>query len=63
MATKPEVFGLIHHAHTAAADLAENAVMGNRLPHGLGGRGHWVDMLGVGDGKVNAAVAFPTLCR
>ena len=27
--------------------------MGNRLPHGLGGRGHWVDMLGVGEGKVN----------
>ena len=27
--------------------------MRNRLPHGLGGRGHWVDMLGVDLGKVN----------
>jgi hypothetical protein len=29
--------------------------MGNRLPHGLGGRGHWLDMLGVGEGSMNAA--------
>jgi hypothetical protein len=28
--------------------------MGNRLPRGLGGRGHWLDMLGVGEEKVNA---------
>ena len=28
--------------------------MGNRLPHGLGGRGHWLDMLGAGEGKVKA---------
>jgi hypothetical protein len=27
--------------------------MGHRLPYGLGGRGHCVDMLGVGEGKVN----------
>lgn len=27
--------------------------MGNRLPRGLGGRGHWLDMLGVGEEKVN----------
>jgi hypothetical protein len=27
--------------------------MGNQLPHGLGGRGHWLDMLGVGEGIVN----------
>ena len=26
--------------------------MGNRLPNGLGGRGHWVDTLGVGEGKL-----------
>src|SRR5437899_232162 len=35
-----EVFGLIHHTHSAAADLAEDAVMGDRLPNGLGRRGH-----------------------
>jgi hypothetical protein len=29
--------------------------MGNRLPHGLGGRGHWLDMLGGGEGQVNAS--------
>jgi hypothetical protein len=45
----------VHHAHSAAADLAEDAVMGNRLTHGLGGRSHCVDMLGVGEGKVNVA--------
>ena len=27
--------------------------MRNLLPHGLGGRGHWLDMLGVDFGKVN----------
>jgi len=27
--------------------------MGHRLTHGLGRRGHWIDMLGVGEGKVN----------
>src|SRR6202022_1778651 len=45
--TELEVFGLVHHAHPPAADLAEDTVMGNRLPYGLGGRGHWLDMLGV----------------
>jgi hypothetical protein len=44
--TQLEVFRLIHNTHGTAANLAEDAVMGNRLPHGLGGRGHWVDMLG-----------------
>ena len=47
VATQLEVFGLVHHAHPPAADLAEDTVMGNRLPYGLGGRGHWLDMLGV----------------
>ena len=47
VATELQVFCLVHHAHAPTADLAEYAVMGNRLPHGLGGRGHWVDMLGV----------------
>ena len=41
VATELEVFRLVHHTHAPAADLAEDAVMGNRLPHGLGGRGHW----------------------
>jgi len=27
--------------------------MGNVLPHGLGGCGHWLDMLGACAGKVN----------
>jgi hypothetical protein len=27
--------------------------MGKHLSHGLGGRGHWLDMLGGGKGKVN----------
>jgi hypothetical protein len=27
--------------------------MGNRLTNGLGRRGHRLDMLGVGEGKVN----------
>jgi hypothetical protein len=27
--------------------------MGDRLTHGLGGRGHWLDMLGGDEGKVN----------
>jgi len=48
-----QVFSLIHNTHSAAADPAEDAVMGDRLPHGLGGRGHLVDMLGLGEGKVN----------
>jgi hypothetical protein len=26
--------------------------MGNRLTHGLGGRGHWLDMLGGDEGEV-----------
>ncbi len=47
VATKLEVFGLVHHTHATTADLAEYAVMRNRLPHGLGGRGHWEHMLGV----------------
>ena len=53
MTTELEVFRLIHNAHTPAADPAEDAVMGYRLPHGLGGRGHWLDMLGGGEGEVN----------
>ena len=47
VATKLKVFRFIHNTHAPAADLAEYAVMRNRLPHGLGGRGHWIDMLGV----------------
>src|ERR1700736_2956788 len=53
VATELQVFRLVDHTHAPAADLAEDAVMGNRLPHGLGGRGHWVHMLGGDEGKVN----------
>src|SRR5208282_2444927 len=45
VATELEVFGLIDHTHSAPADFAEDAVMGNRLPHGLGRRGHLGGML------------------
>jgi hypothetical protein len=34
--------------------------VGNRLPHGLGGRGHWLDMLGGHVGQVNEALKLPT---
>jgi hypothetical protein len=56
VATELEVFGLVHYTHATAANLAEDAVMGNRLPHGLGGRGHWVDMLGGGRGEGQCVV-------
>jgi hypothetical protein len=58
VATELEVFRLVHHTHAPAPDPAEDAVMGNRLPYGLGGRGHWVDMLGGYKGEVNVTVAF-----
>jgi len=50
MATQLEVFGLVGDAHAPAANPAEYAVVGNRLPHGFGVSGHWVDMLGGGQG-------------
>src|SRR4029077_19682752 len=34
--TEFEVFGFVHDAHTTAANLADNSVVGNRLAHGLG---------------------------
>ena len=61
VATELQVFRLIDHAHSPAADLAKDAVMGNRLTDGLGGRGHWVDMLGV-DERWRSTVE-PGLCR
>ena len=33
--TELQVFRLIHHTHPAAANLAEDAVMGNLLAYGL----------------------------
>jgi hypothetical protein len=53
VAAELEVFRLVHHAHAPAADPAEDSVMGNRLTHGLGRRGHWLDMLGGSKGEVN----------
>src|SRR5713226_1869439 len=38
VATKLKVFRFIHHAHSTTADLAEDAVMGDRLTNGLGRR-------------------------
>src|SRR5205814_7272839 len=46
---------LINHAHAAAANPAEYAVMGNCLPHGLGRSGHWLAMVGGTDKKVNCS--------
>ena len=40
VATELEVFRLIHDTHSVTANPAEDAVMGNRLPNGLGGRCH-----------------------
>jgi hypothetical protein len=53
MATESQVFCLMHHTHAPTADPAQDAVMGNRLTHGLGGRGHWLDMLGGDERPVN----------
>src|SRR5450432_875376 len=50
VATEFEVFGFIDHTHAPTTDPAENAVMGNRLTHRLGGCGHWVVMLGLDAG-------------
>jgi hypothetical protein len=44
--TQLQVFRLIHHTHPASANPAEYAVMGNRLLHGLGRRGHWRECYG-----------------
>lgn len=40
VATELQVFRLVHDTHAAAADFAEDAVMGNRLPNGLRRSGH-----------------------
>ena len=43
VATELEVLRLVDHTHAPAADPLEDAVVGDRLPHGLGGRGHWLE--------------------
>jgi len=53
VATEFEVFCFVDHTHPASPDPAEDVVMGNCLPNGLRRRGHWVDMLGGDEGKVN----------
>src|SRR6266478_7971411 len=62
VATEFQVFRLVDDAHAPAADPAEDAVMGNSLPRGLGRRGHSLHMVGAIRGKVNARVARP-ICR
>src|SRR5262249_52720349 len=57
MTTKFEVFSLINDTHSSTADLADDAVMGDHLPHGLCGRGHWFEILGVSGGEVNGLSA------
>jgi hypothetical protein len=57
VATELEVFCFIDHTHTAAADLAEDAVMRNPLPHGLGGHSHWREMVGRFGAMVNRFTA------
>jgi hypothetical protein len=44
--TELKVFRLIDHTHSSAADLAEDAVMGNVLPHRLGRGSHWLKWYG-----------------
>src|ERR1041385_1465904 len=53
VATELEVFGFVNDTHPAPANLAEDTVMGNRLPHGLGMCAHWIDMVGAYKGRSN----------
>ena len=53
MATQLQVFGFVYDTHASAADSAKNAVMGNRLPHGLGRGSHCVGMVGLEMRRVN----------
>jgi hypothetical protein len=41
MATELYILGFIHHTHSPSADLAQDAVMGNGLPNGLGRCSYW----------------------
>jgi hypothetical protein len=41
VATQLQVFRFVDDTHASAPDLAEEAVMGNHLPHGLRRSGHW----------------------
>ena len=56
VAIQLQVFRLIHYAHAPTADFAEDAVMGNRLPHGLGVGSHWREILCRYRGRVNSGV-------
>jgi hypothetical protein len=54
VATELEVFRFQLYPHAPATEPAEDAKMGNRLTHGLGGRGHRLRMLGGDKRKVHA---------
>jgi CheY-like chemotaxis protein len=53
VATELEVFRFVDHTHTATADLAEDAVVGNRLTDGLGERVHRRECYGGAWRRVN----------
>src|SRR6202020_1604045 len=53
VAAESQVLGFIYDAHAPAANFAKDAVVGNRLTHGLGRSGHWQVMLGSDGGQVN----------
>ena len=64
MATQLNVFRLINHPHSPAANFAQNAVMGEGFPHGLGRSSHWRECYGEAGRGVNlslSAMCFPVL--
>src|ERR1700746_3016453 len=46
VAAQLQVFCLVHHTHPAPTDLAQDAVMGDGLTHGIGRSSHWREWYG-----------------